>query len=93
MVSLKQWVAYKSPELIGGMLNYTFSNSKSYITPQKKGFRQVRKTKPVSERYVIVFDYLLDKSDLLKLSENLKNISTKPKNIDKDVQEALSSLL
>lgn len=92
VVTLNSWTAYKSPNMIGGMLNYSFSNSKSYVTPAKKGFRQVRKTKNVCDRYVLVFDYLINKEDLLQLGESLKNLSTSSKKIDKDVEDAISNL-
>lgn len=92
VVSLNSWTAYKSPQMVGGMLNYIFTNSKSYTTPSKKGFRQLRKIKNISDRYVLVFDYIIGTEDLVKLGESLKNLSTNSKNIDKDVEDAISNL-
>ena len=58
-LEMKKWVAYKTPDMVGGILQYKFKNDKRLIIPPKKGFRQVRKTKKLDERYIIVFDYLI----------------------------------
>ena len=66
---LKSWVAYKTPDMIGGMLSYKFANERNLVLPPKKGFRQVRKTKQLDKRYVIVFDYLISKNEVEELSK------------------------
>ena len=91
-LELRPWVAYKTPEMIGGMLSYTFSNEKSLIIPPRKGFRQVRKTKNVSNRYLIILDYLVSKEELQELKNLLE--PNKPEDFGKDtnVLEALKEL-
>lgn len=65
----KSWVAYKTPDMIGGMLSYKFLNEKNLVLPERKGFRQVRKTKHLDKRYIIVFDYLISKDEVKELSK------------------------
>lgn len=68
-IELRPWVAYKSPAMIGGMLTYTFENSNTLTIPQRKGFRQVKKSKNVSNRHILVFDYLISENEMKSISE------------------------
>ena len=70
-IELKSWVAYKSPPMIGGMLTYTFDNSSSVVIPAKKGFRQVRKSKKIDSRHVLVFDYMVSTNDMNQIAQVL----------------------
>lgn len=70
-IELRPWVAYKSPPMIGGMLTYTFDNSSSVVIPAKKGFRQVRKSKKIDSRHVLVFDYMVSTNDMNQIAQAL----------------------
>ena len=72
---MRPWVSYKIPEMIGGMLSYEFKNDKNLVIPAKKGFRQVRKTKALENRYIIVLDYLISKNQYQELVSMLKDPS------------------
>lgn len=89
---MKSWVAYKVPEMIGGMLAYDFKNDKNLIIPAKKGFRQVRKIKALDNRHIIVLDYLVSKREFEELSELLKNKKTGRNEKDDNIDEAINSL-
>jgi hypothetical protein len=71
-IEMKQWVAYQTPPLVGGMLKYTFENSNNMTMEAKKGFRSVRKVKKIGERYIMVFDYIIEKDDIGKITSLLK---------------------
>lgn len=88
-IELKPWVAYKSPSVIGGMLTYTFQNNNNIVIPAKKGFRQVRKSKNINNRHILVFDYLISGDEMKKLTETMASnmLSTKSDNIGKEIDE------
>jgi len=88
---MKPWEAYQTPPLFGGVLGYTFHNQKNIVMEARKGFRQVRRSKKVNERYLLVFDYIITKDDLDKLSEGLQNIKTD--NIKHNFEETIKNLL
>ena len=71
-VEFKSWVATKIPDMIGGMLSYTFKNERNITIPARKGFRQVRKTKNIDDRYIIVFDYLVSEREIEELTNMFK---------------------
>ena len=54
--------------MIGGMLSYNFKNEKNVTIPARKGFRQVRKTKNIEDRHLLVFDYLVSEREMEELS-------------------------
>lgn len=83
---MRPWVSYKIPEMIGGMLSYEFKNDKNLIIPAKKGFRQVRKTKAIENRHIIVLDYLISKNQYEELVSMLKDPSG-DKNKEPDLTE------
>lgn len=91
-LELRPWVAYKTPEMVGGMLSYTFSNERHLIIPPRKGFRQVRKTKNVSSRYLIVLDYLVSKDELEQIQKLLNPEKKEDFQQDPKVLEALKDL-
>jgi len=79
MMELKPWVAYQSPSMIGGMLTYTFQNKNNFVIPPKKGFRQVRKSKNINNRHILVFDYMLSGDEMKKMTEAMvSNFSKNP---------------
>lgn len=86
---MRSWISYKTPDMIGGMLDYVFSNDKNLTIPAKKGHRQVRKVKNLDKRYILVFDYLVSKNQYEELNNLLTN-SQKPD--DKNVSSALEAL-
>lgn len=75
-IEFKSWVATKIPDMVGGMLSYTFKNEKNITIPARKGFRQIRKTKNIDERYLIVFDYLVSEREIEELSNMFKTRET-----------------
>ena len=87
-IEFKSWVATKIPDMIGGMLSYTFKNEKNITIPARKGFRQVRKTKNIDDRYLIVFDYLVSEreieelSNMFKTKDSVANVMDDPKIAD-----------
>jgi len=92
---IRPWVSYKVPEMIGGMLVYEFKNDKNLIIPARKGFRQVRKTKALDNRHIIVMDYLISKKQFEELSELLEKCDPKSKDTtveDENIDDALESL-
>ena len=89
-LEMKQWVAYKTPDMVGGVLQYRFSNDRRLIIPPKKGFRQVRKTKKLDERYIIVFDYLISKDEMKEIQNLLEKKGMKTD--DGDLDEAMKAL-
>ena len=90
-IEFRPWVAYKTPDMIGGMLTYKFTNDRNLILPEKKGFRQVRKTKYIDKRYIIVFDYLISKRELQELS-NLMSKNKETEETDQGIEDALEML-
>tara|TARA_R110000772_G_scaffold141475_3_gene251120 strand:- start:274 stop:960 length:687 start_codon:yes stop_codon:yes gene_type:complete len=93
-LEFKSWVAIKTPEMIGGMLSYNFSNDKSLVIPAKKGFRQVRKSKKLDSRYIIVLDYLVSKNQLEEINQMLGNEKKEEGGeVDPRISEALKDLL
>ena len=70
---MRPWNSYKVPEMVGGMLVYEFKNEKNLIIPPKKGFRQVRKSKNIKDRYVIVLDYIISKKQYDELHSLISN--------------------
>ena len=96
VMELKPWVAYQSPAMIGGMLSYTFENSNSIVIPPKKGFRQVRKSKNVSNRYILTFDYMMTEQESNQLSSMFANKLKTQENPEQKntegVDEAIESL-
>jgi len=93
---MRSWVSYKVPEMIGGMLVYEFKNEKNLIIPPKKGFRQVRKTKALDNRHIIVMDYLISKKQFEELSQLLEKCNTKERDTpleDENIDSALESLM
>ena len=92
-LEFKSWVAIRTPEMIGGMLSYNFSNDKSLVIPAKKGFRQVRKSKKLDSRYIIVFDYLVSKNQLEEINRMLGNAKKEEDGeVDHRITEALKDL-
>mgnify|MGYP003628912480 CR=1 FL=1 len=92
-IEVKQWVAYQTPPLVGGILKYRFENSKYMNIPAKKGFRSMRKTKPINRRHILLFDYIVNNEDLKELSKTLEEMSTGGGKIDKkELERALKSL-
>ena len=92
-LELKSWVAIKTPEMIGGMLSYNFSNDKSLVIPAKKGFRQVRKSKKLDSRYIIVLDYLVSKNQLEEINQMFGNAKKEEDGeVDHRITEALKDL-
>ena len=71
-IEFRSWVATKIPDMIGGMLSYSFKNEKNVTIPPKKGFRQVRKSKKIEDRYIIVIDYLVSDRELQELNNLFK---------------------
>lgn len=97
VMELKPWVAYQTPPMIGGMLSYTFENSKNLVIPPKKGFRQVRKTKDVSSRNILIFDYMVTEEETNELanmfSKKLNSSTVKKENVvDESVENAIKNL-
>lgn len=86
-IKFDKWTAYQTPPLVGGILKYKFDNSKYVTLPQKKGFRSVRKIKPISKRYILLFDYIINEEDLKELSDNFKSFQN-----NKDLEIALEKL-
>ena len=91
-LEFKSWMAVKTPEMIGGMLSYKFSNDKTLVIPAKKGFRQVRKSKKLDSRYIIVLDYLVSKNQLEEINKMLGIQTEEKKEIDSRITEALKDL-
>lgn len=95
-IKFSQWTAYQTPPLIGGILKYKFENSKFVTIPARKGFRSMRKSKPISKRYVLLFDYIVNNEDLEELSKTIEKFSSKNSklnNISKeDLEQALKQL-
>lgn len=91
-LEFRPWVAVKTPEMIGGMLSYTFDNDKNLVIPPKKGFRQVRKTKKIDSRYIIVFDYLVSKNQLEEINKMFTPEQKSKLAEDPRVLEALKDL-
>ena len=91
-LEFRPWVAVKTPEMIGGMLSYTFSNDRNLVIPPKKGFRQVRKTKKLDSRYIIIFDYLVSKNQLEELNKMFTPEQKQKMVEDPRVLEALKDL-
>ena len=90
---MRPWVSYKIPEMIGGMLIYNFKNDKNLVIPAKKGFRQVRKMKPIDNRYIIVMDYMVSQKEFEELSKMLEKRETQTSSAeDEQVDDALESL-
>lgn len=82
---LKSWEAYQTPPLFGGLLEYTFPNKKNIVIEARKGFRTVKRSKKINERYILVFDYMITKKDLELLSNSLKNIDPSKSGDDFDL--------
>ena len=58
-MKMKTNEAYNIPYPVNSMMTIEFDNSKTLIVPARKGFRQQRMTKRVENRYVMMFDYVL----------------------------------
>lgn len=98
-IKFSQWTAYQTPPLIGGILKYKFENSKYVTMPARKGFRSMRKTKPVSRRYVLLFDYIINNEDMQELSKTIEkfipkdsSIAQNPKINKDEIANALKAL-
>lgn len=91
-IEFKSWNAYKCPDVVGSSLKYEFNNSNSYNTEAKKGFRKMRRSKSVKDRYILVFDYIISKSDLSVLSKQLEPIANKANISQEEIEKAISSL-
>lgn len=91
-IEFKSWNAYKCPDVVGSSLNYEFSNSNTYSTEAKKGFRKMKRSKSVKDRYILVFDYIISKEDLTYLSEQLKPIADKANISQEEINNAINSL-
>ena len=79
--------------MIGGMLVYEFKNDKNLVIPAKKGFRQVRKSKALDSRHVIVLDYLISKSQYEELTSLISpKKEEKTEEQDVNIEDALESL-
>lgn len=91
-VEFKSWNAYKCPDVVGSSLNYEFSNSNIYSTEAKKGFRKMRRTKSVKDRYILVFDYIICKNDLSVLSKQLEPLAEKANISQDEIEKAINSL-
>lgn len=91
-LEFKPWVAFKTPEMIGGMLSYSFSNDKNLVIPPRKGFRQVRKTKNLDSRYIMVFDYLVSDNQLDQFNKMFTPEQKQKAMEDPRVLEALKDL-
>jgi len=76
-IKFSEWTAYQTPPFIGGILKYRFENSKFVTLPARKGFRSMRKSKPISKRYILLFDYIINEDDLKELSKTIDKFSTK----------------
>jgi hypothetical protein len=74
------------------MLSYTFSNDRNLVIPPKKGFRQIRKTKQLDSRYIIVFDYLVSKNQLDEINKMFSPEQKSKMMDDPRVAEALRDL-
>jgi hypothetical protein len=86
-IKFSQWTAYQTPPLIGGILKYKFENSKYVTLPARKGFRSMRKTKPISKRYIFLFDYIVNDEDLNELSKTIDKFSTKSNHKMEDISK------
>ena len=91
-VEFRAWNAYKCPDVVGSSLNYEFSNSNSYNTEAKKGFRKMRRSKSVKDRYILVFDYIISKCDLSVLSKQFEPLAKKANIDQEEIQKAINSL-
>ena len=90
---MRPWVSYKVPDMIGGMLIYEFKNDKNLVIPAKKGFRQVRKSKALDSRHVIVLDYLISKRQYEELTSLISpKKEEKTEEQDVNIEDALESL-
>lgn len=69
---MSPWVAYQSPPLVGGMIDYIFKNKNHMLLEAKKGFRSTRRSKKIEDRYILMFDYLVSQNDMDVLSNMLK---------------------
>lgn len=76
-IKFSQWTAYQTPPLIGGILKYRFENSKFVTLPVRKGFRSMRKSKQISNRYILLFDYIVNEDNLKELSTTIDKFRTK----------------
>lgn len=94
-IEFKQWIAYQTPPLIGGILKYKFENSKFINMPPRKGFRSVKKSKAINKRYILLFDYIVGEEDMKELALALENINSsmgkKSSKIEKDIEKALAA--
>ena len=89
---MRPWVSYKIPDMVGGMLSYQFSNDRNLIIPAKKGFRQVRKTRKVESRHILILDYLISKKQYEELTTLLSRGRKVPEEPDQNIEDALESL-
>ena len=71
-LNMTSWTAYQSPPLVGGMLDYIFENKRHMQMEAKKGFRSIRRSKKIDNRYILMFDYLVSEKDMDILGNILK---------------------
>lgn len=91
-MEFRSWTAYKCPDVVGSSLKYEFDNSSTYTTEARKGFRKMKRSKNVRNRYILVFDYMISKNDLSFLTEQLKPIAEKANISQDEIENAISSL-
>lgn len=57
-MKMKQNEAYNIPYPASAMMTIEFDNSRTLIIPARKGFRQLKMTKKVENRYIMMMDYV-----------------------------------
>lgn len=90
---MRPWEAYQAPPIVGGMLNYKFENKNHMTLEAKKGFRSTRRSKRIKDRYILLFDYMVHKDDIEKLTSTLTDkLTNKSGNVKDEFEDALKSL-
>jgi len=57
-MKMKQNEAYNIPYPASAMMTIEFDNSRTLVIPARKGFRQMKMTKKVENRYIMMMDYV-----------------------------------
>jgi len=70
-LSMKKWNAYYPFILKPNTINYEIDNKNTYQSVAKKGFRVVKKSRKLVDRYFIKIDYIMDENNLMKYMEKI----------------------
>lgn len=71
---VKSWEAVKSIPFISAMLEYKFNNNNCDKLEAKKGFRPVVIKKDVSKRFILIFDFLEKKEEVVEETEDFGDL-------------------